>query len=462
MQNNEVAEGIEKEVTVTVYTRHSADCDGKNQKDDCPKWLYIHNPGDRDRAKRKQRISAGTRSWAAAVKKSVEVLDSFDPAKRELKRLTQERKMVDTRILDALNLFYDDLRIQNIGPQTINNYQTILGKVDKQDRVRGNLLNWLERTNRKAKEQDRIDSIGQLTPLVITQWRNSWQYNDLTSSASWKQVKTFFKWCKQRKLIPENPCEDMKGPKVRKGNRCGYFDEEQYNALVLAATRYRPSMTPRSTRETLYKRHRSVVVLGRREVIAKRTVAFIEWCRWSGQAIMDACLFKMTDIDADGILRYHRKKTGELAVVAIPQHVLTLLDGLPLEDGGSEGQPFGSTHVSVSQLTQRWRRRFQEVCMLAGIDEVKTQVGYYINPHPHMLRDTCAIWYLQHGKSLEDVARILGHSDIRTTQKHYGFWVAERDKAMIARIREAQAHIQPIREATTGAVIDISQVRERR
>ena len=57
--------------------------------------------------------------------------------------------------------------------------------------------------------------------------------------------------------------------------------------------------------------------------------------------------------------------------------------------------------------------------------------------HSHMLRDTFAVEMLLACVPLEDVSRMLTHSSIRTTEKHYAPWVKARrrqleDKAVAA------------------------------
>ena len=42
---------------------------------------------------------------------------------------------------------------------------------------------------------------------------------------------------------------------------------------------------------------------------------------------------------------------------------------------------------------------------------------------PHQLHDTAAVAWLSEGIPLEEVSRLLGHSSIKTTEKHYAPWV---------------------------------------
>ncbi len=49
---------------------------------------------------------------------------------------------------------------------------------------------------------------------------------------------------------------------------------------------------------------------------------------------------------------------------------------------------------------------------------------------PHCLRDTFAVDLLTKGVPLESVSKLLGHKSIKTTEKHYSPWVAERQRVL--------------------------------
>src|SRR5437879_11069207 len=57
--------------------------------------------------------------------------------------------------------------------------------------------------------------------------------------------------------------------------------------------------------------------------------------------------------------------------------------------------------------------------------------------HLHMLRDTFAVEYLLAGMPLEEVSRLLGHSSVLITQKHYAPWVIERQQRLATSVRTA-------------------------
>jgi integrase len=44
----------------------------------------------------------------------------------------------------------------------------------------------------------------------------------------------------------------------------------------------------------------------------------------------------------------------------------------------------------------------------------------------HRLRDTFAVDLLQKGVPMEEVSKLLGHTSIRTTEKHYAKWMKGR------------------------------------
>jgi integrase/recombinase XerD len=55
--------------------------------------------------------------------------------------------------------------------------------------------------------------------------------------------------------------------------------------------------------------------------------------------------------------------------------------------------------------------------------------------HSHRLRDTFSVDLLQMGVSLETVSQLLGHTSIKTTQKHYSPWVKSRQDKLEEAVR---------------------------
>jgi integrase len=170
----------------------------------------------------------------------------------------------------------------------------------------------------------------------------------------------------------------------------------------------------------------------------------VELLRWSGMAQIDAVQYRPELVDADGVIRYRRQKTGELATVQLPEHVIALLRNVPLErDSVGSDHPFRMKDFTPHSDTVTWRKRLMKLFALAGIKEVRNELGKSRRPHPHMLRDTFAVWNLRHGVPLHAVAKMLGHSNPTTTAKAYLPWVKELEQATIAEARNALKKAAP-------------------
>src|SRR5271155_514209 len=90
--------------------------------------------------------------------------------------------------------------------------------------------------------------------------------------------------------------------------------------------------------------------------------------RWSGMALMDAVQYRPELVDADGVLRYRRQKTAELATVQLPDHVVSLLRNVPLEaDSIGKGQPFRMRDFTPHSDTVTWRKRLMKLFVQAEL-----------------------------------------------------------------------------------------------
>jgi len=387
--------------TATVRVRHNAPSCKETKHDvascTCRKSIITYN----GKMKKQTIIAAKTRSWTTAEKFAERWLDQFDPkAVEEAKKVTIE---------NAVRAYVDDAITRLGDGGTAARNQTLLGYINHDGTVRrkGRLQQWLDTL------RERPVFVSDITPDHIRRFRDSWDFDsDLTTASSFGTLKTFFKFCHGMGWIPSNPTTALRRPQTKRGNRTATFTDEEYARILDAA-------------------HGN-----------QRLETFLELLRWSGMALIDAVEFHTKLVDREGVLRYKRKKTGTIATVKLPDHVMALLRSVPLESYNTPDQPFLRPSVEIDSCIQDWRVALQELFALAGCSTVKTDVRERPS-HPHMLRDTCAVWYLRHGMSLYGVAKILGHSNPTITARAYLPFVKELEKSHIAENEEVLAASRP-------------------
>ena len=411
--------------TVNVIVRHAKDCKDKAKggdwrKCDCPKALLIY---EGEGSGKNRRVSAKTRSWAKAEKAAQEILDLWDPEKVELKQLRAKKLREQVRIENAVGLYIQDL-ITRLGDNgTVAMVRSLFGHVDEKGNVvsNGRLFNWLD----TLLPSERPVHIAEFSPSHITAWRSSWDFDsDLTAANRWVMVKGFFRFCESQSWVADSPARKLKPILPKKGNRTAIFTDEQYQQILKAVALYDPDNVPEATRKAWQK----------------RLEIFVELLRGSGMALIDGIQFTPELVSDDGVLRYRRQKSKELAVVPLPKHLLKLLHKIPLErDSVGPAQPFRTKDTAVASDTRKWEHRLGNLFKLAGIHEVKTGIGTTRLPHPHMLRDTFAVWHLRHGARLHTVSKMLGHAKTITTERSYLPWVKELEDAHIEDARRSLA-----------------------
>ena len=76
--------------------------------------------------------------------------------------------------------------------------------------------------------------------------------------------------------------------------------------------------------------------------------------------------------------------------------------------------------------------------MVGRLAELKDEHGDSVHFHTHVLRDSFAVWALNSGMPVEDVAALLGDS-VTVTLKHYLPWVKSRAERLAQRMKAALA-----------------------
>jgi integrase len=409
--------------TVRVYTRrHINGCalqSANEQHCRCPKWIYS-NPKEG----RPQRQAAGTPSFTEACEDAQKLLKGFDPEIRAAREINHPAPGIS--IEQVVEQYLGVLAGRKVCDRYLrvnaSYFQRRKARRDKHAKAKPvlnpSLLDFLDRENLTAT--DPITRMKQLSSMVIRRWQASWRSNDLTSKTWRINSKSFFVWALEAGHISQLPVFN-KGQAVASGNRCGSFSDEQYTRIIEALPFF-PVPHAGHVRDT------------KRPLVANyamRLRAFIEAGRWGGMAVRDIVLFTPARNLDGNVLSYRRhknrtKRNNPVAIVELYPEVAKRLGSIPAELGSSAEQPFRFPDSTLDQNCELWRKRFQKLCAFAGVKEIETEIGERRKPHPHMLRDTCAIDAITHGTKLENVAKMLGHATTDMTQRSYLFWIQKR------------------------------------
>jgi integrase/recombinase XerD len=222
---------------------------------------------------------------------------------------------------------------------------------------------------------------------ALTDFRVSWKISGLSSQKKLYRLRDIYRFAVLRKIAKENFALHLKPPTF-KSKPTLPFSESEMDRILKAAEK--PEME-------------------------SRVKAFILTMRYSGLRISDVATLALARL-AESKLRLHQAKTGEYVYVPLPAHVADTLRAVPT----TNTYFFWSGKSKLSSATGWWRAKIAEVFKAAKIE----------GGHTHRFRDTFAVSCLERGVSIESVSRLLGHSNIAVTQKHYNPWVKTRQDAL--------------------------------
>ncbi len=355
---------------VTIYVRHSEGCKQTSEqykRCNCRKHLRW-NDADGNR----QRQPAGTRSWAEAEELKRKLEDQLAG------RAPEPEVAMPRTIEECVSLFLMDKAVQGFTKANGNAYRHQLGQMVK-------YFAGLQ-----------VFSINLITREALTGYCATWPLLYPSTSTRYRiraRHNSFFKFCVD----------------------CSWLDRQPTMPRMAEPESETQPLTPEE-----YKRLLECVSVLRDADSRARVRGLFLIQRWTGLAIRDAYTLPKAELlydESRDIYRVvtQRKKTGTHVSVPVPTavalEILALPNGNPayfLWDGKRDEY---LCTVSIGQVVKR-------VFTAAKLDD-----GHMKS---HRLRDTFAVDLLSKGVPLEEVSKLLGHTSIRTTEKHYAKWAKGR------------------------------------
>ena len=368
---------------ITIFVRHSSDC--KYRGDEfcrrcrCRKHLRWTQNGVQ------YRRMAGTRSWEEAEDVKRRLQD-------QLAGRTEARPEDNVRpVSEAIDLFIKDKKVQGVTPGVISRYTVELGRLNQYCEHKG------------------VYTVREITRELLTGYCTTWETYYPSSNTRYKvreRVRSFLRYCYECEWldrIPQLPKITVDEPPTMP------LTDDEYKRLLEAINVASPKRWGRNPQPFT-------------ENMRSRIHALFQLMRWSGLAIRDAVTLERGEIQHDkakGVYRIvtSRQKTGTHVSVPIPTDVAEEL--LAVANGNGR-YVFWSGEGAEATIAKNWSNCYVQPIFEAARIERK---GHMLS---HRLRDTFAVDLLEKGVPLEEVSKLLGHTSIKTTERHYAKWVQGR------------------------------------
>jgi integrase/recombinase XerD len=227
---------------------------------------------------------------------------------------------------------------------------------------------------------------------------NGWPYAPSTAAKRIEYIRWFFAFCVTRDFIEKNPAKALTPPVMRSKPTLPFSDSEM-EKILWACDAY-GEIHPQTAKENLVQL-RAIVLL----------------MRHSGLRISDAISLRCDAVNYEtGTLFIYQAKTGHPVSIPLPPAVIEALKK------SETGDPcyFWNQVGTLQTCMTHWQARLKKLFKIAGLSSA----------HSHQFRDTFAVSLLVKGVGIETVAMLLGHQNIKITQKHYAPWVKSRQDAL--------------------------------
>lgn len=319
-----------------------------------------------DERGRRQRRSMKTRSWSQAQYR----LSEIEGGRKALPDPSPS-------ISAAVKAFLDDGRARNLEASTLTRYTNTLRHLTA---FLGSSL------------------VASVDLVKLTEYRAGRNVAASTSGKELETIRAFFRFCAHRKWCAENPARDLKAPKADVMPTMP-FTSEEITAILDACERI-DNQNPREIPRARLRARALVLLL-----------------LYSGFRISDAVKLARSNVNLQtGQLMVRMMKTKQPLYLTLHPDAVKALSALPKESPYF----FWSGTSKLSTSVGSCRRTIDCLMKLANIED----------GHPHRFRDTFSVGLLEKGAELRTVQLLLGHTSIRTTEKHYAPFVRSMQRIL--------------------------------
>lgn len=251
----------------------------------------------------------------------------------------------------------------------------------------------------------------------IAAFRDSRKVASRTQRKELEQLRGFFDFCMDRTPLKSNPAKKIKYP-IDDSEPTLPFTRDEFLSLLAACDKFGEGNINAGDADFGRQRARALCLL----------------LVYSGLRISDAAAFKRSKLT-------HGKLLLRMAKTKVPVYLKLHPDAVKALEDLPSPNPIYFFWDGVSKITTckgKLARAIARLGKIAGI-----------HAHPHRFRDTFAVEMLTKGASLREVQLLLGHTSIKTTEKHYAPYVAAHqallDRAVdLLDFRPAAAALVPV------------------
>jgi integrase/recombinase XerD len=373
---------------ITIFVRHTADCryrdDETWKRCDCRKHLRWSSDG------RQYRRSAKTRSWSQAEERKRDLEGQFETGGKPVALDNESRKTIAA----AVELFLLERRTTGLKASIVQKYEREL-----------------ERFKQFCDARSKFFP-SDINLELLVQYRGTWDElypSSLTRQQVQTRLRRFLRFCHNGGWLERVP-------------------------NLSAITVDEPPTMPLSSTE--YARLLAEIPKQFASAKAVRVRALVQLMRHSGLAIRDAVTLQRSEIKKDEKKRLvrvvtKRQKTGTHVSVPLPPAVASEI--LAVQNGNA--YLFWTGGGLETSAVTNWQHDLRTL--------FRSAFGKNTRFTPHCLRDTAACGWLTAGIPMEEVSKLLGHTSIKTTEKHYSAWAQARqdrlDSLVVATWEEGDA-----------------------